>query len=232
MLNGSYNVIVGNAVDDFDLRFTPGGAAVGDVTVAVNSREQIDGEYVDRDDPMYVKVTLWWEYAENCAETIFKGTRVIAVGEMHVRKWETRDGDERLSIEMTADELGPALRWAQAKITKMGRTDRDDRDDDRDDRGGRDRGNRRGGDRGRGNDDRGGSRRQRTNDRGSRSERRGSSGRDDDRGRDDRRGGGRSSRSGRSDSRGSGKRARSAWDDDEAPVQDDPNSDLPDDPDF
>ena len=227
MLNGSYNVIVGNAVDDFDLRFTPGGAAVGDVTVAVNSREQLDGEWEDRDDPMYVKVTLWWEYAENCAETIFKGTRVIAVGEMHVRKWETRDGDERLSIEMTADELGPALRWAQAKITKMGRTDRDDRDDDRDrGRGGRDRGNRRGG--GRGSDDRGGSRQQRTNDRGSRSERRGSSARDD---RDDRRGGGRSRRDD-DRSAGRGKRARSAWDDDEAPIKDDPNSDLPDDPDF
>ena len=233
MLNGSYNVIVGNAVDDFDLRFTPGGAAVGDVTVAVNSREQIDGEYVDREDPMFVKVTLWWEYAENAAETITRGMRVIAVGEMHVRKWQTRDDEERLSVEMTADELGPALRWAQAKVIKIGRTDRDDRDDDRDDRrGGRDRGNRRGG--GRESGGRGGSRQQRSSDRGSRSERRGSSARDDDRGRDrdDRRGGGRSRRDDdRPASRG--KRARSAWDDDDAPLpEDDPNSDLPDDPNF
>jgi single-strand DNA-binding protein len=226
MLNGSYNVIVGNATRDFDLRFTPGGAAVGDVDIAVNSREQVDGEYVDRDDPMYVKVTVWWEQAENCAETISKGDRVIAVGEMHVRKWFTRDDEERLSVEMTADELGPALRFAQAKIIKVGRTDRDDdRDDDRG-RGRGDRGNR--GGRGRGNDDRGTSRRRPTNDRGSRSERRGSSGRDD---RDDRRGGGRSRRDDdRGSSRGGGRRARSVWDDDEAPLpEDDPNSDLPED---
>jgi single-strand DNA-binding protein len=229
MLNGSYNVIVGNATRDFDLRFTPGGAAVGDVDIAVNSREQIDGEWVDRDDPMYVKVTVWWEQAENCAETIARGDRVIAVGEMHVRKWFTRDDEERLSVEMNADEMGPALRFAQAKITKVGRTDRDDDRDD--DRGGRDRGNRRGG-RGRANDDRGDSRRQRTSDRGSRSERRGSSARDD---RDDRRGGGRSrdDRGGRGRSGGSSKRARSVWDDDDAPIpEDDPNSDLPDDPNF
>lgn len=221
MLNGSYTTIVGNAVADFDLRFTPGGAAVGDVTIAVNSREQVDGEWVDREDPMYVKVTLWWEYAEHCAESIFQGDRLIAVGEMHARKWETRDGDERLSLEMTADEIGPALRWAEAKVTKVKSDDRGGRDDDRRGRGD-DRGNRRGG-RGRDNDDRGSSRR--TNNRGSDSGRRGSSGRDDDR---------RGSR-GRSDDRGSsrggsrGRSAQSVWDDDRA---DDPNSDLPDDPDF
>jgi single-strand DNA-binding protein len=223
MLNGGYTAIVGNAVDDFDLRYTPGGAAVGDVTLALNSRAQIEGEWEDRDDPAYVKVTVWWEYAENCAETISKGDRVLAVGEWYIRKWETRDGEERVSIEMTADEMGPALRFAQAKIVKVGRTDRDDRDRD-DDRGRGDRGNRRGG-RGRESADRGGSRPQRTNDRGSRSERRGSSGRDD---RDDRRGGGRSRRD---DDRGSSRRSRgrSVWDDDDAPIPDDPNSDLPDD---
>jgi len=224
MLNGGYTAIVGNAVDDFDLRFTPGGAAVGDVTLALNSRAQIEGEWEDRDDPAYVKVTVWLEYAENCAETISKGDRVLAVGEWYIRKWETRDGEERVSIEMTADEMGPALRFAQAKIVKVGRTDRDDRDRD-DDRGRGDRGNRRGGGRGRESADRGGSQRQRTNDRGSRSERRGSSARDD---RDDRRGGGRSRRD---DDRGSSRRSRgrSVWDDDDAPIPDDPNSDLPDD---
>jgi single-strand DNA-binding protein len=230
MLNGGYQVIVGNAVDDFDLRFTPGGAAVGDVTLALNSRAQIDGEWADRDDPAFVKVTVWWEQAENCAETISRGDRVLACGEWYIRKWLTRDDEERISIEMTADEIGPALRFAQAKITKMGRTDRDDdRDDDRRDRGGRDRGNR--GGRGRESGGRGGSRSQRTNDRGSRSERRGSSGRDD---RDDRRGGGRSRRDDdRGNSRGGGRRARSVWDDDEAPLpEDDPGSDLPDDPNF
>jgi single-strand DNA-binding protein len=172
---------------------------------------------------MFVKVTVWWEYAENCAETIFQGDRLIAVGELYARKWETRDGDERLSLEMTADEIGPALRWAQAKVTKVGRTDTRDTRDDRgrgrdDDRG--DRGNRRGGDRGRGNDARGGSRQPRTNDRGSRSERRGSSARDDDR-----RGGGRAQRDDRGSARG--RSSQSVWDDDG--TNDDPNSDLPDD---
>lgn len=223
MLNGSYTTIVGNAVQDFDLRFTPGGAAVGDVTIAVNSREQIDGEWTDRDDPMYVKVTVWWEYAENCAETITQGDRLIAVGEMHVRKWETRDGDERLSLEMTADEIGPALRWAQAKIIKAPGSGGGGRDRD-EDRGGRgsDRGNR-GGGRGRDRDDRGSSRR--TNDRGSRSERRGSSGRGDDRG--DQRGRG----SRRDEDRGASRarRSGSVWDDDR---EDDPDSPLPDDPDY
>ena len=223
MLNGSYDVIVGNAVQDFDLRFTPGGAAVGDVTIAVNSREQVDGEWVDRDDPMYVKVTVWWEYAEHCAETITQGMRLIAVGPMYVRKWETRDGDERLSLEMTADEIGPVLRWAEAKVIRVAGKDDDrggrgrGRDDDRGDRG-----NRRGA-RGRDDDDRGRSRR--GSDRGSGSGRRGSSARDDDR--DDRRGGGRAR-----DDRGSRGRStrQSVWDADER--DDDPNAPLPDDPDF
>ena len=221
MLNGSYDVIVGNAVQDFDLRFTPGGAAVGDVTIAVNSREQVDGEWVDRDDPMYVKVTVWWEYAEHCAETITQGMRLIAVGPLYVRKWETRDGEERLSIEMTADEIGPVLRWAEAKVIRVAGRDDDrgrgrGRDDDRGDRG-----NRRGA-RGRDDDDRGSSRR--GSGRGSDSGRRGSSARDD---RDDRRGGGRA----RDDRGGRGRSTRqSVWDADER--DDDPNAPLPDDPDF
>jgi single-strand DNA-binding protein len=218
VLNGTYTVICGNAVDDFALRFTPGGAAVGDVTIAVNSRTQVGGEWEDREDPMYVKVTVWWEYAEHCAESIFKGDRLIAVGEMHVRMWETNDGDPRTAIEMTADEIGPSLRWAEAKVTRLkSGDDRDDRrgggrgrgrDRDDDDRG-RGRGERRGG--GRDRDDRGG-RSSRGSDRGSGSGRRGSSGRDD---RDDRGRGARSS--------------RSVWDDDRA---DDPGSDLPDEPNF
>lgn len=230
MLNGTYTALVGNAVDDFSLRFTPGGAAVGDVTIAVNSREQIDGEWEDREDPMYVKITLWWEYAENAAETIMKGDRVIAVGEMYLRYWENRDGDRVPSIEMRADEIGPALRWAQAKVTKVGKdSGRDsDRGRDRDDDRGRgDRGNR--GDRGRASGGRGGSRDRRTNDRGSGSARRGSSGRDD---RDDDR---RSSRrDDREDARSRGgsrgRSARDVWDSDQR--EDDPSSDLPADPDY
>jgi single-strand DNA-binding protein len=231
MLNGSYATIVGNAVADFDLRFTPNGVAVGDVTIAVNSRIMDDGEWVDRESPMFVQVTVWREPAENCAETITKGDRLIAVGELYVRNWETREGEQRLSIEMTADEIGPALRFAQAKVTRMGRTDRDDdRDDDRG-RGRGDRGNRRGSDdRGRGSGGRGGSRQRPTSDRGSASARRGSSGRGDDRD-DDRRGGGRT-RDDRGSARrgGGGRSSQDVWDSDSR--DDDRTSDLPDDPDF
>jgi len=227
VLNGTYTVICGNAVGDFELRFTPGGAAVGDVTIAVNSREQRDGQWEDREDPMYVKVTVWWEYAEHCAESISQGDRLIAVGEMHVRKWETRDGDERLSMEMTADEIGPSLRWAEAKVTRVAGGGNDKRDDDRGSSRGSSRGDRgnRGGGRGRDNDDRGSSRR--GNDRGSGSARRGSSGRDDDRGRGARRDDDRGASRG---SRGGGRSSRSLWDDDG--TNDDPDSPLPADPDY
>jgi single-strand DNA-binding protein len=200
-LNGCQATIVGNTTAPFELRFTPNGTAVGDVTVAVNRRTKVDGEWTDGD-PMFVRVTLWEEYAENAAETLDEtGVRVTATGELYVRPWETREGDERLSIEMAADTLAPDLRWAQADVTRIksdgGRgkgRDRDRDDDDREDRGSRGRSSR-----GRGGRD-------------SRSDRRGSDRGSRRGGRDDR--DEREDRGGRSGGRSSGKRS-SVWDRDE-----------------
>lgn len=197
-LNGCQATIVGNTTAPFELRFTPNGTAVGDVTVAVNRRTKVDGEWEDGD-PMFVRVTVWEDFAEHCAETLDEtGVRVTATGELYVRPWETREGDERLSIEMAADTLAPDLRWAEADVKriksdgKRGRS-RDDRDDDREDRGSRGRSSRGRGGRDSRDDRRGSTRGSRRDDRDDR---------DDDRA--ERRGGGRSS----------GKRS-SVWDRDE-----------------
>jgi len=114
--------IVGNLTDDPELRYTPNGAAVAKFRVAVNRRyKDQSGEWKDGD-TSYFTVNAWRTLAENVAESLTRGANVIVVGRLQQRSWETQDGEKRTVIEIEADEVGPSLRWATAKVEKQGRS--------------------------------------------------------------------------------------------------------------
>jgi single-strand DNA-binding protein len=114
--------IVGNLTDDPELRYTPNGAAVAKFRVAVNRRyKDQSGEWRDGD-TSYFTVNAWRSLAENVAESLTRGANVIVVGRLQQRSWETQDGEKRTVIEIEADEVGPSLRWATAKVEKQGRS--------------------------------------------------------------------------------------------------------------
>lgn len=108
--------VVGNLTGDPELRFTPGGAAVANFTIASTPRtydkqaqQWVDGE------ALFVRCSVWRDYAENVAESLKKGTRVIATGKLRARSYQDRDGNNRTAWEMEVDEVGPALRYATAQ---------------------------------------------------------------------------------------------------------------------
>jgi single-strand DNA-binding protein len=105
--------IVGNVTRDPELRFTPGGAAVTNFGVAWNQKKA-DGE----EEVSFFDITCWRNLAENVAESITKGTRVIVYGRLDQRSWETPDGDRRSKVEIIADDVSPSLKWATANITR------------------------------------------------------------------------------------------------------------------
>ena len=114
--------IVGNLTDDPELRYTPNGAAVAKFRVAVNRRYKDQaGEWKDGD-TSYFTVNAWRSLGENVAESLTRGANVIVVGRLQQRSWETQDGEKRTVIEIEADEIGPSLRWATAKVEKQGRS--------------------------------------------------------------------------------------------------------------
>ena len=121
--NGPAITIIGNAVGDAELRFTPSGVAVANFTVAQTPRhfDKNRNEWVD-DDPTFIRCTVWKEAAENAAETITKGMRLVVVGTLKVRQYETRDGGKGTSVECDVEDVGPSLRWASASVTKTGRS--------------------------------------------------------------------------------------------------------------
>ena len=114
--------VVGNLTNDPELRFTPSGAAVASFTVASSSRflDKATNEWKDAD-PVYMRCSVWRQYAENVAETLTKGTRVIVSGRLKQRSYETREGEKRTVMEMEVDDVGPALRYATAKINRIAR---------------------------------------------------------------------------------------------------------------
>jgi single-strand DNA-binding protein len=123
MAQGDINVtIVGNLTNDPELRFTPSGAAVASFTIASNSRylDKSTNEWKDGE-PVYMRCSVWRQYAENVAESLTRGTRVIATGRLKQRSYETREGEKRTVVEMEVDDVGPALRTATAKVTKVAR---------------------------------------------------------------------------------------------------------------
>ncbi|QZY29132.1 single-stranded DNA-binding protein [Nocardioides coralli] len=115
--------VVGNITDDPELRFTPSGAAVANFTVASTPRtmNRQTNEWEDGE-PLFLRCSIWRQAAENVAESLQKGARVIVQGRLKARTWETREGEKRTSFELDVDEIGPSLRWATAKVTKASRS--------------------------------------------------------------------------------------------------------------
>lgn len=101
--------LIGNLVRDPELRFTPKGDAVANFTVAVNERIKQGDDWVDGE-PSYYDVTAWRKLAEDAAETLLKGSRVVVVGKMKIDKYETKDGQQRSKVIVTADEIGSSIR--------------------------------------------------------------------------------------------------------------------------
>lgn len=112
--------IVGNLTADPELRFTKSGKAVAKLRIAVSERVKEDGAWKDGD-PTYWKVTVWGSLAEHVGDSLAKGSRVIAVGRVSSSTWETKEGEKRTDYEITADSLGPDLRWATAKVERAGK---------------------------------------------------------------------------------------------------------------
>ncbi len=113
--------LVGNLVDDPELRFTPSGTAMAKIRLAVNRRYRSrDGEW--QEETSFFTGTCWTDMAENVAESLTKGARVIVTGRLEQRTWETQDGDRRSVVEIRIDDIGPSLRWATASVTKTPRT--------------------------------------------------------------------------------------------------------------
>ncbi|HEX5087461.1 MAG TPA: single-stranded DNA-binding protein [Nocardioides sp.] len=114
--------VVGNLTDDPELRFTPSGAAVANFTVAStprnfdkNANEWVDGE------AMFLRCSIWRQAAENVAESLQRGMRVVVQGRLKARSYETREGEKRTVFEIEVDEIGPSLKFATAKVNRTSR---------------------------------------------------------------------------------------------------------------
>jgi len=113
--------LIGNLVDDPELRFTPSGVAMAKVRFAVNRRYQ-DRNNEWQEETSFFGGTCWRDMAENVAESLQKGARVIVTGRLEQRTWETQEGDKRSIIEVRIDDIGPSLRWATASVTRTPRS--------------------------------------------------------------------------------------------------------------
>ena len=115
--------IIGNLVDDPDLRFTPSGAAVASFRIASTPRtfDRQTNEWKDGES-LFLTCSVWRQAAENVAESLQRGTRVIVQGRLKQRSYETREGEKRTVYEIDVDEVGPSLRSATAKVTKASRS--------------------------------------------------------------------------------------------------------------
>ena len=115
--------VVGNLTADPELRFTPSGAAVASFTVASTPRtfDRQSNEWKDGE-ALFLRCSIWRQAAENVAETLQRGMRVIVQGRLQQRSFETREGEKRTVIEMQVDEVGPSLRYATAKVTRTQRS--------------------------------------------------------------------------------------------------------------
>ena len=114
--------VVGNLTADPELRFTASGAAVANFTVASTPRtfDRQSNEWKDGD-TLFMRCSIWREAAENVAESLTKGTRVIVSGRLTQRSYENREGQRQTVVELQVDEVGPSLRYASAKVTRAQR---------------------------------------------------------------------------------------------------------------
>ncbi|MFI9008592.1 single-stranded DNA-binding protein [Actinosynnema sp. NPDC053489] len=116
--------VVGNLTADPELRFTQSGAAVASFTVASTPRtfDRASGEWKDGE-ALFLRCNVWRQVAENVAESLTRGSRVLVTGRLRQRSFETKEGEKRTVIELEVDEIGPSLRYATAKVNKVSRGD-------------------------------------------------------------------------------------------------------------
>lgn len=114
--------IIGNLTQDPELRFTPSGAAVANFTVASTPRtfDRQTNEWKDGE-TLFMRCSVWREAAENVAESLVRGSRVLVTGRLKSRSFETKEGEKRTVMELEVDEVGPSLRYATAKVNKTQR---------------------------------------------------------------------------------------------------------------
>jgi single-strand DNA-binding protein len=114
--------IIGNLTNDPELRFTPSGAAVANFTVASTPRtfDRQSNEWKDGE-TLFMRCSVWREAAENVAESLTRGTRVIVSGRLRSRTYDTKEGEKRTVVELEVDEVGPSLRYATTKVSKTSR---------------------------------------------------------------------------------------------------------------
>lgn len=115
----SSTTIVGNTVRDWELTYTPAGKAVGKVGVAVNRRYKKGDEW--QEETSFLNVVVWGEQAENAAESMPKGTRVMVSGRLEQRSWESPDGEKRSTVEIVADEVAASVKWATVAVQRTER---------------------------------------------------------------------------------------------------------------
>src|SRR4051812_47051190 len=115
--------VIGNLTDDPELRFTPSGAAVAKFRIASTPRilDRQTNEWKDGE-PLFLACNIWRQAAENVAESLQRGARVIVSGRLRQRSYETREGEKRTVMELEVDEIGPSLKYATAKVQKMQRS--------------------------------------------------------------------------------------------------------------
>jgi single-strand DNA-binding protein len=116
--------VIGNLTNDPELRFTPSGSAVANFTIASTPRtfDRQSNDWKDGE-TLFLRASVWREAAENVAETLTKGTRVVAQGRLKSRSYDTKEGEKRTVMELEVDEIGPSLRYASAKVTRTQRKD-------------------------------------------------------------------------------------------------------------
>ena len=117
MASDNHTSIVGNLVEDPELRFTNNGTAVANMRVAVTQRIQQDGQWRDGDTSFF-RVNVWRGQAEHLADSLGKGDRVMVTGRLRQRTWETAEGEKRSVTELEADEVGASLKFATAKVER------------------------------------------------------------------------------------------------------------------
>jgi single-strand DNA-binding protein len=111
--------VVGNLTADPELRYTQNGLAVANFTIASTPRtfDRASNDWKDGE-ALFLRASVWREFAENVAGTLSKGSRVIATGRLKQRSYETKEGEKRTSFEIEVDEIGPSLRYATAQVTR------------------------------------------------------------------------------------------------------------------
>jgi single-strand DNA-binding protein len=111
--------VVGNLTGDPELRYTQNGLAVANFTIASTPRnfDRATNDWKDGD-ALFLRASVWREFAEHVAGSLTKGSRVIATGRLKQRSYETKEGEKRTSIELEVDEIGPSLRYATAQVTR------------------------------------------------------------------------------------------------------------------